>query len=319
MKLKLLHIASLQPVLPIIQGGMAVEVSTGNLAGNVAKNGAVGVIGASGMEPETLAKEIRVAKEIAEGNGIIAINIMVAATDFFKLVKVSVKENIDLLIAGAGFSKDIFKFKKEYNIPFVPIVSAPRLAKISVALGADAIIVEGKEAGGHLGTNLPMKNILKEVMKEVKGRVPVIGAGGIIDGKDVCEVLNMGADGVQMATRFVLSEECTVDKKFKEYYLTHSAKDVVVFPSPVGLPGRSISTELVEKAIAGQWKKKCACEYQCLKVCDRTFCIIKALQRAIKGETKDTIIFAGERFSEIKDILPVKTIIDNIVRDINNC
>jgi len=318
MKYNLLQIRDLKPVIPIIQGGMAVRVSTGNLAGAVAKCNAVGVIGASGMSLDELKDEIKIARDIAEGNGIIAVNIMVAAHDFLTLSQICIDEKVDLIIAGAGFSMDIFKMTKGTTTEFAPVVSSAKAAKLGLKLGAAAVIVEGKEAGGHLGTDRPLRDILKEVLDAIDGKIPVIGAGGILHGSDICEILNMGASGVQMATRFVLSDECTVDDKYKQYYLDHTKEDMKLFLSPVGYPGRAIVTKFLTQVEEGKIGRF-PCKHLCLKSCNRRFCIIESLITAQKGNVDDGIMFAGERFSEIKDILPVKVIIDNLLEEIKNC
>ncbi|MDD5456669.1 MAG: nitronate monooxygenase [Candidatus Margulisbacteria bacterium] len=318
MKYNLLKIKNLKPVIPIIQGGMAVRVSTGRLAGAVAACNAIGTIGGSGMSNEELKEEIAIARKISGGNGLIAVNIMVAASEFLDLVKVCIDSKVDLIFAGAGFSMDVFRMCKEADIAFAPVVSSVKAAKLGLKMGADMIIVEGKEAGGHLGTDRPMKEILKEILDEVKGKVPVIGAGGVLYGKDICEVLKMGASGVQMATRFVMSDECNVDIKFKQYYLDHTKKDMKVFLSPVGYPGRAIMTKFLEKVEAGKIGQF-PCKYICLKSCNRRFCIIEALKKAKNGEVDEGIVFTGERFDEIHDILPVKTIIDNLVKEMDEC
>lgn len=315
MKLKPLKIKNLKPVLPIMQGGMAVRVSTGKLAGAVAKCNGIGTIGASGMGHEELRREIAIARELSEGNGIIAVNIMVAADDFINLVKLCIEEKVELIVAGAGLSKDVFKMTQAAGVAFAPVVSSAKAAAIVLKMGADMIIVEGKEAGGHLGTDRPMKEILKEVLEVVQGRVPVLGAGGVLYGRDICEVILLGANGVQMATRFVMSEECNVDIKFKQYYLEHTREDMKIFLSPVGYPGRAITTKLLERIEAGQIGKF-PCKYQCLKSCTHRFCIIEALQNAQKGNVQEGIVFTGERFDEIRDILPVHEIMENLLTEI---
>ena len=318
MKLKPIKLKDRKPVIPIIQGGMAVRVSASALAGAVARCGAIGTIGGSGMEMDELHQEIKLARKLANGKGLVAVNIMVAATHFLEYIDVCLDEKIDLLVCGAGFSKDVFKMAQDAGVPLAPVVSSPKAAALALKLGADMIIVEGKEAGGHLGTDQPMKKILKEVIDVVDGKVPVIGAGGVLYGKDICEVINMGASGVQMATRFVMSEECNVHKKFKNYYLSHTAEDMKIFLSPVGYPGRAIRTKLLDEVEAGV-AGKFPCNFQCLKSCNHRFCIIEALENARVGDLENGIVFTGERFPEIKDILPVKTIIDNLLMEIEAC
>ena len=146
-----LKIGNLRPRYPLIQGGMAIRVSTGELAGAVAREGGIGLIAGSGMEHDELRAEIKKARSIAQG-GIVGINTMVAASDFINLMKVAAEEGIDLMVAGAGFSKDIFALGKKYNIPVVPIVSSGKAAKLSERLGASAVVVEGGDAGGHIGS-----------------------------------------------------------------------------------------------------------------------------------------------------------------------
>ncbi|MBQ9479887.1 MAG: nitronate monooxygenase, partial [Selenomonadaceae bacterium] len=149
MKLPELKIGDKIAKLPIVQGGMAIRLSTARLAAAVANEGGIGLIAASGMSHDELRYEIKLARALSPG--VIGINIMVAARDFAGIVKTAIQEKIDLIVAGAGFSRDVFGYGKESGTPIVPIVSSVKLAKISERLGASAIVVEGKEAGGHLG------------------------------------------------------------------------------------------------------------------------------------------------------------------------
>ncbi|MDD3315738.1 MAG: nitronate monooxygenase, partial [Syntrophaceticus sp.] len=207
-----LRIGKLNVPVPIIQGGMAVRVSTAPLAAAVANEGGIGVIAGTGMSSDELRQEIRSARELS--SGIIGVNIMFAARDFADLVHAAIDEGIDLVISGAGFSRDIFAWGKEGDVPIIPIVSTARLAVLAEKMGASAVVAEGKEAGGHLGTDRPMREILPEVKAAVS--VPVIAAGGIVDGQDFKETMEMGADGVQMGTRFAASVECNASDEFKE-------------------------------------------------------------------------------------------------------
>ncbi len=316
MKLPELKIGNLIARIPIIQGGMSIRISGGKLAGAVAATGAVGVIGASGLEHEELAQEIRTARKLAQG-GIIGINILYAASDFLGIVHTAVKEKIDFITSGAGFSRDLFKIGKEANIPIVPIVSSAKLAKISVGLGAAAIVAESKEAGGHLGS---LEKGTDELFKEVKGAittVPVIAAGGVADGAGVARLLNMGADGVQMATRFILAEECDAALSYKQVHArTTDPNDVVLIKSPVGMPGRAIRTKLTDGMTKGEYPRIPYCD-DCLKVCSKQYCIFDVLKKAQKGDMDGGLVFSGESVTKIKDkvIRPAAEIIRQIVKE----
>ncbi len=292
---------------PLIQGGMAVRVSTAPLAGAVASNGGVGVIAATGMSIEELRREIRSARRIAL-NGVIGVNVMFAVSNFAELVKTALQEKVDLVISGAGFSRDIFTWGKEANTPIYTIVSSGRLARIAEKYGASAVIAEGSEAGGHLGTDRPTAEILPEIKGKVN--IPVIAAGGITDSSDIEKMLQLGADGIQMATRFVLSKECSVAESFKNLYLNASEEDVVLIKSPVGLPGRAIKNSFSEALKRGEISEP-SCE-GCLKACSHEYCILEALENSRLGNIDQGIVFSGKNVFKIKDILPVKTIIDNL-------
>lgn len=307
MKLPELKIGNLVAELPIIQGGMAVRISTSPLAAAVANEGGIGLIAATGMSPEELKSEIRQARQLS--NGIIGINVMFAVTDFASLVEAAIDEKIDVIVTGAGFSRDIFQWGKTANIPIVPIVSSAKLAKMAEKLGAAAIVVEGKEAGGHLGTERTMEEILPEVKAAVS--VPVIAAGGIVDGQDIVNAFRIGADGVQMGTRFAASEESGAAPEFKELYLRSDREHVVLINSPVGLPGRALlnnfSQSLLNEKVDGPQK----CD-ACLKKCSRIFCILQSLTKAQQGNMNEGLVFCGEKVDKITEILSVKEIIKKI-------
>ncbi|WP_273419825.1 NAD(P)H-dependent flavin oxidoreductase, partial [Veillonella caviae] len=226
MKLPELRIGNLVAKVPIIQGGMAIRLSTARLAAAVANEGGIGLIAASGLPFDELRYEIQLARKLSP-NGIIGINAMVAATQFAGLVKTAIEEGIDLVVAGAGFSRDMFAMGKESGTPIVPIVSSAKLARISEGLGAAAIIVEGSEAGGHLGTDRSARDIVPEVVAAVKN-IPVIGAGGVLDGKDIVDMLKLGASGVQMGSRFAASDECNASDELKKMYVRATNPEDIV-------------------------------------------------------------------------------------------
>ncbi|MZP29083.1 nitronate monooxygenase [Heliobacterium undosum] len=311
MKLPELKIGHLVAKLPIVQGGMAIRISTAPLAAAVANEGGIGLIAATGMTLDELREEIREARRRTQG--IIGINCLFAAREFPSLVKTAIEEGIDLVVSGAGFSRDMFQWGKESGTLIVPIVSSARLARMAEKLGAAAVVVEGKEAGGHLGTDEPMKKILPEVVAAVD--IPVIAAGGVIDGHDIVEVLNMGASGVQMGTRFAASEESAAAPEFKELYLRATHDDVILIDSPVGLPGRGLKNPFWHKLTGGAdfSPKKCVA---CLKHCSKWFCIVEALDKAQKGDLETGLVFSGEHVERIKEILPVRQIVQNILQEV---
>ena len=309
MKLPVLKIGNLVAQVPIIQGGMAIRLSTARLAAAVANEGGIGLIAASGMEEQELRTEIRLARKLTNGKGIIGINCMVAARAFKNLIVTAAQEGVDLIVAGAGFSRDIFAVGREYNVAVVPIVSSVKLAKISEKLGASAIVGEGTEAGGHLGTQQSIKEILPDIVKAVN--IPVIAAGGATCGQDIVDLLNLGADGVQMGSRFAASEESNGARFLKEMYLRMVKEDVVQIDSPVGYKGRAIRSPFAQLSLEGRAPLPVTCD-ACLKHCTHQFCIIRALSRAQQGDVETGLIFTGAHMWKIHEILPVKEIFRRI-------
>lgn len=311
MQLPELIIGHLRPKYPIVQGGMAVRVSTAPLAAAVANAGGIGVIAATVMSTDELKAEIRQARQLSPG--IIGINIMFAVREFANQVYTALEEKIDVVFTGAGFSRDIFGWGREAGVPIVSIVSSGKLAAIAEKCGAAAVVAEGTEAGGHLGTKRSISDILPEVRKAVK--IPVIAAGGIVDGFGAARMFKLGADGVQMATRFVLSEECAVDKAFKQMYLKAMPEDVVLVESPVGMPGRALRNEFVELLMEDKQPKPENC-YRCLKDCSGKYCIMDALENSRTGKVDKGLVFCGKNVAQIKEILPVNEIFRRILDEV---
>ncbi len=310
MKLPVLRVGGLIPKYPIIQGGMAIRISTFRLAAAVANAGGIGIIAATALDETELKDEIRKARE--KSKGIIGINIMFAATRFKELVCTALEEGIDLIIQGAGFSRDIFRWCAEAKTPLVPIVSTAKLARISESLGAAAVVVEGKEAGGHLGTDQSMRILVPEVKAAIS--IPVIAAGGIVDTGDLQEAFSLGADGVQMGIRFAASEEANGAPALKEAYLRATEEDIVIIQSPVGLPGRAIRNKFTDEILLGKVKSPQICE-GCLKKCTATFCIKEALINAQQGNLDQGLIFSGQYIEKITEILPAGKMISDLVKE----
>ncbi len=334
MRLPKLRIAGLEPRYPIVQGGMGVRISTAPLAAAVANCGGVGTLSAAEYHqknrkvPKTdvvrgrtvarpylyataMADEIKRARSMT--SGIVGVNVMYAITDFYDLVMTCVDAGADFIVTGAGFSRDVYGHVREFGMPVISICDQPGLAKIAERLGAAAIVVEGKEAGGHLGTDKPTRDVLPAVADAVS--IPVIAAGGVWSGDDMEEMFKLGASGVQMATRFVCTHECEVSPAFKQAYIDARKEDITVIKSPVGMPGRAIRNSFLNRVESGT-PIKFKCPLLCLKTCkakDANYCIADALINAYQGRLDEGIIFAGENAWRCDRIISVRDIFDELL------
>jgi len=352
-KIPKLKIGNFEAKIPIIQGGMAVGISLSGLASAVANAGGIGVIGTAGigmLEPEAaknfteankigLRKEIRKAKKMTKG--IIGVNIMVALSDFHDMVKIVVEEEADLVFIGAGLALRGLEVLvpgklKKVKTKAVPIVSSSRAAKIIFQYWQknynhvpDAVVVEGPLAGGHLGfkkeqinnPDFTLEKILPEVISVIKPyedefdkSIPIIAAGGVYTGADIYKYIQLGAQGVQMATRFVATYECDASIKFKETYLKCQKDDLTIIDSPVGMPGRAIKNKFLEEVSSGI-RKPFKCSWKCLKSCNfkkAPYCIALALTKAQQGKLEDGFAFAGSNAYRADKIISVKELIADL-------
>lgn len=352
MNIKPLIIGDLAAKLPIIQGGMGVGVSLSNLAGAVAKCGGIGII--SGAQTgykeadfeinpleanlRAIRNHIKKAKEIAP-KGIIGVNLMVAMNYYAEHVQAAIDGGADLIISGAGLPTKLPKLVEGYNIKIAPIVSSVKAVKVILSMWdkrnnrtADLIVIEGPKAGGHLGfhkenleeASAHFDTTVVDIIKEVKiyeekynKKIPVIVAGGVFDGYDIAKYLKLGADGVQMATRFVATDECDADIKFKEAYVNCKAEDISIVKSPVGMPGRAIVNNFVRKTEdKGVKVSKC---YNCLIPCNPAttlYCITEALINSVRGDLDNGLIFCGENASRIDKIVSVSELLNELESEI---
>ena len=295
-----------------MQGGMGIGVSLSNLAAAVSNAGGIGIISGTGISIDELRYHIRKARELTNGKGYIGVNVLFAMKDFANTIKAAMEEKVDFVISGAGISRDMYAWGREAGVPVISIVSSAKLAKMSQRLGAAAVVVEGFEAGGHLGTDRPMFDILPEVIEAVT--IPVVAAGGILYGSDIAKAIAMGAAGVQMGTRFVASNECDAPLAFKQKYLESTAEDAVLVKTTVGLHGRALKNNFLHELMTKDKLKIKKCT-DCLKVCSHRFCTSDSLRVSVAGDVENGLVFAGARVGEIHDILPVQTIIDNLTAE----
>lgn len=349
MKMPELKIGHLISRLPIIQGGMGVGISMSGLASAVADAGGIGVIagamvGITEKDVATncreancraLSREIRNARK--KTRGIIGVNIMVALTHFADLVKTAIAEKIDIIFAGAGLPLDLPGFlKKGDRTRLVPIVSSGRAAALickrwfqRYGYLPDAFVVEGPKAGGHLGfksdqlddPDFSLENLvgdmvakMKKIAAEYGVRIPIIAAGGVYDGGDIRDFLELGASGVQMGTRFVATDECDADLIFKQSFVDAREEDLMVINSPVGLPGRALKNQFLTDVAAGA-KRPFRCPYHCIKTCDpenSPYCIGLALAAARRGKMKNGFAFAGANAFRVDKIVSVKDLMGSL-------
>jgi nitronate monooxygenase len=329
---------------------MGVGVSLSSLASAVANEGGIGVIATImiGMNdfkrfatPEeadvhALQQEIRKAKE--KSDGILGVNIMVAASNYANLVRTAIEEKIDIIFAGAGLPLDLPKYLENasHHPKLAPIVSSGRAAMLLCKKWLakfnrvpDAFVVEGPMAGGHLGLKLKqledpdfaLEKLVPEVLEAVKPfeeqcqqPIPVIAAGGVYTGEDIDKFLQLGASGVQMGTRFVATDECDADIAFKKAYVDAKEDDIVIIKSPVGLPGRAIRNAFLDDVEHGK-KIPFACPYHCITTCDyknSPYCIAIALMNAKKGHLKHGFSFSGKNAFRVDRIMHVKDLIASL-------
>lgn len=333
---------------PIIQGGMGVGVSLHRLAGTVAKEGGIGIISTADIgfnEPDfesspdeanirVLKKEIAMAREISP-DGIIGVNIMCACNQYDEIVAESVKNGIDLIISGAGLPLKLPSLVKGTSTKIAPIVSSARAFSLicrqwkrKYDYVPDLVVVEGPKAGGHLGFSCSdlqdhepqLEDIVREIIelaktieKETGKRIQIIAAGGIYTKTDIERYLQIGAAGVQLASRFVATEECDAAESFKMAYINCSSEDITIIHSPVGMPGRAIRNAFINKV--ENCKEKIVHCSQCLKACNPVkapYCITKALINAVKGDVDNGLVFCGSNANKIKEIITVRKLITEL-------
>ncbi|MGL4338536.1 MAG: NAD(P)H-dependent flavin oxidoreductase [Turicibacter sp.] len=355
MEIKPLIIGDFKLELPIVQGGMGIGISRSKLAAAVSKNGGLGVLSGAQIghdekdfENNTLEANLRAikthikkAKQEAKDK-IIGINLMVAMEHYEDHVRAAVEAGVDIIISGAGLPMALPGYLKGTKTMFAPIVSSARSAAVLLKsydrkhnVAPDMIVIEGPEAGGHLGFKadeiesaiLGLDKIVTDVIEVVKEyrakynkHIPVIVGGGVFDGKDIAHFLKLGADGVQMASRFIATEECDAHDNFKQAIIDCKKEDIIIVKSPVGMPGRAIRNEFSKNYELKREKiTKC---YRCLIPCNPAltpYCISKALLNAVLGNIDEALLFCGAKVDQINEMTTVEVLLKELSAQIKAC
>ncbi len=355
-----LRIRNLDIPYPVIQGGMGIGVSWERLAGNVAHCGCVGIVSAIGTgyrypgmssqaggrpvhsenlnSTPALKQILRSALEIADGRGAVGVNILCAINDYERVVRDSVEAGAQLIISGAGLPLSLPEYVGDADVALVPIVSSARALKLICKTWQrkfgrlpDAVVLEGPESGGHQGFSLEqcgdpafsLDALLPSVIEERNqwGTFPVIAAGGIWDRADIDRLMALGADGVQMATRFIGTFECDANVRFKEVILKADKDTITLHGSPVGMPARGVKTALHRRIAEGD-APRIRCISNCVAPCEHGkgaakvgYCIADSLGDAWGGDTESGLFFTGSSGWKLNELVHVKDLIGEITQD----
>ncbi len=286
---------------PIIQGGMA-WTATAELSAAVSNAGGIGVIGAGHMPTDLLREQIRLAKTLTDRP--FGVNLMLLTPHIDDIVQMVIDERVPMVTTGAGNPGKYMAGLKEADIKVVPIVPSVALAKRMESIGADAIIGEGMEAGGHIG-ELTTMVLIPQLVDAVE--VPVIAAGGIADGRGVAAAFALGAEGVQLGTRFMCAEECTIHPAIKEQVLKAKDRDTVVTGRSTGHPVRVLKNKLARQIMELDRENKVE-EIEALGAG-------KLALAMRQGDIDMGSLMAGQSAAMVCRIEPAADIVHELVRD----
>ena len=346
---------------PIIQGGMGVGISWDQLAGNVSKNGGLGTVSAictgyyqnmkfvkkevngrplgteNAYSREALFEIFKNARKIC-GDKPLACNILHAINDYERVVTDALEAGANIIVTGAGLPLELPRLTENYpDVEIVPIVSSARALKIickkwkAAERTPRAVIVEGPKSGGHQGAKydelFAPEHQLEAILPPIKeerdkwGNFPIIAAGGIWDRNDIEKIMDLGADAVQMGTRFIGTHECDASPVLKQVLINAKEEDIVIVSSPVGYPGRAVKTDLIKTLEPGT--KKIQCISNCIFPCNRGegarrvgYCIADSLGDAYLGRLQSGLFFSGANGYKLKEIAHVKELIDELMTNV---
>ncbi|AKG21641.1 NAD(P)H-dependent flavin oxidoreductase [Calothrix sp. 336/3] len=332
---------------PIIQGAMAVRVSGAKLAGAVANAGGVGVIASLGLGLDSphfnkrqrksffTANRLALIDELAQArsisnHGVIGVNILVATKDYPQLAQTAAAHGANLIITGAGLPLSLPEYTADYpDVALVPTVSNVESAELICQTWQDkynrfpdALIIENCQlVGGHftqceqLGMEgFAIESVISQLRVSLAAKfaihIPLIVTGGVGDRHDVNQMLAIGADGVQIGSRFITTVECDAEESYKQAHLQASAADIVTVPSPLGKPSRALRNQFTEKAILGSPILERRCIANCLEHClcrdaGKTYCLLQALAQAARGDIEQGLMFSGANIQYTEQIITV--------------
>ncbi len=360
MELKPLKIGKHTIKYPIFQGGMGVGISWDRLAGNVSKEGGLGIISAVGTgyyknkafvekaindrpyetinfySKKALMEIFKNAREIC-GDAPLGCNVLYAINDYGRVVRDACEAGADIIVTGAGLPTNMPEFTKDFpDVALVPIVSSAKALKIICKRWTqrykripDAVIVEGPLSGGHQGftyeqcfmEEYQLENLIAPIKEEIKkwGDFPLIAAGGIWDHEDIIKMLKLGADGVQMGTRFIGTFECDAHDNFKKVLMEAKKEDILLLKSPVGYPARGVKTKLID-LVEKREGPAIKCISNCVAPCQRGkeakevgYCIADRLSDAYEGNLETGLYFTGSNGYRIKELISVKELMHKLV------
>lgn len=351
MEIQPLKIGTKMAKVPVIQGGMGVGISLGNLAGAVAKEGGIGIISAAqpgfkekDFEKNPLEANLRAVKSEYEKarklapDGIIGFNLMVAMEHYEEYVHAVVEAGADLIVSGAGLPTELPKYVGDSDILLAPIVSTAKSANVILKYWdkkyqriPDLVVIEGPLAGGHLGFRedqldeyegqaiydqeiQKIKEIIQNYSDKYEKKIPIAIGGGIHDSESAAHAFSLGADAIQVATRFVTTEECDADIRYKEAHLKAKESDIAIVKSPVGMPGRAIMNKFMTRVMNGEQIPHSPC-HGCLVKCspkEIPYCITDGLINAVKGNVDEGLLFCGAKAWKAERLQTVQEVINDL-------
>ena len=288
---------------PIVQGGMA-WVGTAELAAAVSNAGGLGIIGGGNAPTEEIAREIRLARDLTDKP--FGLNIPLAVSECAdEIVALCIEEGVKIVVLGAWRPGNHLARLKEAGVTVIPVIASAPLAKRLARQGSDALIAEGMESGGHIGDIATMP-LVPQVVDAVD--VPVVAAGGIADGRGLAAALALGAQGIQMGTRFICTTECTAHENYKRAIIKARDRSTMTTGHSLGHPVRALKNPMVHQF--EELERRGITEAELIE-----FGTGKLRLAVVEGDMKNGSVMAGQIAGMVNDIVPTKELIERIVAE----